>query len=136
MLASSRLAIPATIGLDFSPPEDSCQKHQALHHEELYISGYYYLEADHVHTPPADEQCVAWFTKSLDGPYVGKHNCINKLSFALSDNTLSRFMKFYTALRSSLNNCGFKPICCPSFLIQLNANLIDNPISLNCLSLP
>jgi hypothetical protein len=61
----SRSAIPSKIGLDFSPTEDSCHKHQALRHEKFYVSGYYYQEA------PADEQRVAWLAQSLDGPYAG-----------------------------------------------------------------
>jgi hypothetical protein len=97
-LARSRSAIPATIGLDFCPPEDSCHKNQALGHEDLYVSGYYYLDDEQDDTPPTDDQCVAWLSQSLEGPYAGKQDQINKLSFTLTDDTLTGFMKFNTAL--------------------------------------
>jgi hypothetical protein len=127
--ARSRSAIPTSIGLDFSPPEDSRHKHQALRREELYVSGYYYHEDDPLVTPPRDDQCVAWLAQSVDGPYAGKQDRINKLSFALSDDTLSGFMKFYTALRAGLNACGFSPHLLPILpLIRPDANLIDTPI--------
>jgi hypothetical protein len=118
--------------MDFSPPEDSRHKHQALRREELSVSGYYYQELDpqdHQHSPPTDDQCVAWLAQSLDGPYAGKQDRINKLSFALSDDTLTGFMKFYTALRAGLNACGFSPHLLPLLpLIRPDANLIDTPI--------
>jgi hypothetical protein len=94
--------------------------------------GYYYQEInpkDHLHTPPTDDQCVAWLAHSLDGPYAGKQDRINKLSFALSDDTLTGLMKFYTALHAGLNACGFCPHLLPLLpLIRPDANLIDTPI--------
>jgi hypothetical protein len=100
-----------------------------LRREELYVLGYYYHEDKAIATPPRDDQCVAWLAQLLDRPYVGKQDCINKLSFALSDDTLSGFMKFYMALSAGLNACGFSPHLLPILpLIHPDANLIDTPI--------
>jgi hypothetical protein len=126
MPARSGSAIPTYIGLDFSPPKDSRHKHQALRDEELYVPGYYY---QNTHPYLLQMNNVSWLAQLLNGPYAGKQDRINKLYFALSDNTLSGFMKFYTALCAGLNGCGFSPHLLPILpLKRPDTNVIDTPI--------
>jgi hypothetical protein len=76
------------------------------------------------------EHCVAWLDPNLEGPYAGRHDPIAKLSFALADDNLAGFMKFYTALQAGLNACGFNP----HFLLPLlprirpDVDLVITPI--------
>lgn len=58
--------------------------------QQLFRSGYYWSQG----APLDVEQYVEWLANSLQGPYDGKHDHLQKLKFALADDTLPGFLKF------------------------------------------
>jgi hypothetical protein len=61
-----------------------------------------------------DANKVAWLSKSIDGPYVGKHERLAKCTIKLQDDSAGAFFVFYNSTRSFLGSTGFNQELLPA----------------------
>ena len=59
-----------------------------------YISGYYWEPG----IPVSSQVCVPWLELSLQGPYDGKSEKLQKAPLTLADDSLTGFIQFYNVL--------------------------------------
>jgi hypothetical protein len=79
-----------------------------------------------------DANKVAWLSKSIDGPYAGKHERLAKCTIKLQDDSARAFFVFYNSIRSFLGSTGFNPELLPALqFIADNLDLTITPININ-----
>jgi hypothetical protein len=79
-----------------------------------------------------DANRVAWLSKSIDGPYAGKHERLAKCTIKLQDDFARAFFVFYNSIRSFLGSTGFNPELLPALqFIADNLDLKIRPIDID-----
>jgi hypothetical protein len=96
--------IPAEFDSDLKSPVGQRQRHR-----QEYISGHYWHSCQYdIHEGKGHSRFqAAWLHHTIDGPYEGKPDKLQKLSRSLADDSTKSFLRFYAAAQAGLGACGY-----------------------------